>query len=173
MGNLSYTLSILNSREAVDPATRQRFLREAVPYVLGSSGTLMFDLSIFCQWLYYTGKFQFLDRIMDRVFGAHRAHRRHGPRIGGGHRHHHARQRGSHPSRLDSMALSPSGSQSGLYNILADEEDPDLVEESILEAPKTTAGASSTSAASLSEPRLQMNRSSSLPALAADHTHSP
>ena len=136
MGNLSYTLSILNSREAVDPATRQKFLREAVPYVLGSSGTLMFDLSIFCQWLYYTGRFWVLDRILDRVFGGSR-YRRHAGSDGGGmggtirrqhHRHHHARQRGSHHSRLDNMALSPSGSQSGLYDILVDEEDydPDL-----------------------------------------------
>ncbi|GJJ73247.1 solute carrier family 66 (lysosomal lysine-arginine transporter), member 1 [Entomortierella parvispora] len=178
MGNLSYTLSILNSREAVDPTTRQKFLREAVPYVLGSSGTLMFDLSIFCQWLYYTGKFRCLDRVLDRVFGTHRSHRRHGPRIG--HRHHHARQQGSHPSRLDSMALSPSGSQSGLYNILVDEEDPDLVQYSNLEDPKASktavTGGSDTLASGINvhEGRMHTSSSSSsLPAMAAGQTHSP
>ncbi|KAG0044099.1 hypothetical protein BGZ83_010666 [Gryganskiella cystojenkinii] len=126
MGNLSYTLSILNSEAAVNPETRQKFLREAVPYVLGSSGTLMFDLSIFCQWLYYTDKFRFLYSILERVPlinilipRRHHHHRRH--------RHHHSRRPGSHShSRIDSMVLSPSGSQSGMYNILVDEEDPDF-----------------------------------------------
>ncbi|KAF9923393.1 hypothetical protein FBU30_006549 [Linnemannia zychae] len=54
MGNLTYTLSILNSAQAVDPETGRDFLLKSVPYVLGSSGTLMFDVSIFIQWLYYT-----------------------------------------------------------------------------------------------------------------------
>lgn len=112
MGNLTYTLSILNSADAVNPGTSQKFLREAVPYVLGSSGTLMFDVSIFGQWLYYTGRLNFLQRR-----SRHRHH------------HHHHRVRGSHShSRMDSMALSPSGSQSGLYNILVDEEDPNELE---------------------------------------------
>ncbi|KAF9355720.1 hypothetical protein BGX26_006229 [Mortierella sp. AD094] len=113
MGNLTYSLSILNSADAVNPDTRQKFLREAVPYLLGSSGTLMFDVSIFAQWLYYTGKLH--------VFGiglkSHRHHR---------HRHYHPRQAGRSrsQSRVESMVLSPSGSQSGrLYNILVNEED--------------------------------------------------
>jgi hypothetical protein len=118
MGNLSYTLSILNSKNAVDPETRHQFLLEAVPYILGSSGTLMFDVSIFCQWLYYTGKL--------RVVGL-RPKRYHHHR----HRHHHSRTRGSRSqSGVNSMVLSPSGSQSGLYNILVDEEDPDVIESS-------------------------------------------
>ncbi|KAF9391514.1 hypothetical protein CPC16_004215 [Podila verticillata] len=111
MGNLTYTLSILNSANAVNPETSRQFLREAVPYVLGSSGTLMFDVSIFGQWLYYTGRLNFLRRRSR-------------------HRHHHHRVRGSHShSRMDSMAMSPSGSQSGLYNILVDEEDPNELEQ--------------------------------------------
>ncbi|KAF9901564.1 hypothetical protein EC991_006012 [Linnemannia zychae] len=60
MGNLTYTLSILNSADALNPETRRTFLLASVPYVLGSSGTLMFDVSIFCQWLYYTGKLRVL-----------------------------------------------------------------------------------------------------------------
>ncbi|KAG0356455.1 hypothetical protein BG005_004626 [Podila minutissima] len=120
MGNLTYTLSILNSADAVNPETSRKFLREAVPYVLGSSGTLMFDVSIFVQWLYYTGRLNFL-RKRSR------------------HRHHHHRRRGSHShSRLDSMAMSTSGSQSGsqsgLYNILVDEEDPDELEQQLHES---------------------------------------
>jgi len=72
------------------------------------------------------------------------------------------------------MALSPSGSQSGLYNILVDEEDPDLVEDSNQEGPKATMAGTSTSATSLSEPRLQPSSSSfSLPEVSVDHTHSP
>lgn len=118
MGNLSYTMSILNSKAAVDPETRRQFLLEAVPYVLGSSGTLMFDLSIFCQWLYYTGRL--------RVLGLRpkRHHHHH-------HRHHHSRTRASRSqSGVNSMVLSPSGSQSGLYNILVNEEDPYVIESS-------------------------------------------
>ncbi|KAF9108165.1 hypothetical protein BGX27_008440 [Mortierella sp. AM989] len=116
MGNLMYSLSILNSADAANPDTRQKFLREAVPYLLGSSGTLMFDVSIFGQWLYYTGKLH--------IFGiglkSHRHHHRH--------RHYHPRQSGRSrsQSRVESMVLSPSGSQSGrLYSILVNEEDDD------------------------------------------------
>src|SRR5687768_14261750 len=104
MGNLTYTLSILNSADAVNPETRKRALLEAVPYVLGSSGTLMFDVSIFVQWLYYTGKL--------RVFGIHskRYHHHHHHR-----RHHQSRSRESRPiSRVESMLLSASPSQSGM-----------------------------------------------------------
>ncbi|KAF9314540.1 hypothetical protein BG003_004088 [Podila horticola] len=123
MGNLTYTLSILNSADAVNPETSTKFLREAVPYVLGSSGTLMFDVSIFGQWLYYTGKLNFL-RKRSR------------------HRHHHHRQRGSHShSRMDSMAMSTSGSQSGLYNILVDEEDHDALEQHLQESEQFIQGA--------------------------------
>ncbi|KAG0338374.1 hypothetical protein BG004_007252 [Podila humilis] len=113
MGNLTYTLSILNSADAVNPETSSRFLREAVPYVLGSSGTLMFDVSIFGQWLYYTGKLSGFCRICRR---SRRSRHRH--------RHHHHRVRGSHSnSGIHSMALSPSGSQSVLYNALVDDEE--------------------------------------------------
>ncbi|KAF9326855.1 hypothetical protein BGZ91_001755 [Linnemannia elongata] len=69
MGNLSYTLSILNSKDAINPETRHKFLLEAVP-----------------------------------------------------------------------MVLSPSGSQSGLYNILVDEEDPDVIESSNAVTPQIGGG---------------------------------
>ncbi|KAF9901693.1 hypothetical protein BX616_002177, partial [Lobosporangium transversale] len=121
MGNLSYTLSILNSSAAVNPETRRKFLREAVPYVLGSSGTLMFDVSIFIQWLYYTGRL--------RIIGLHPSTHRHH------HHHHHRHSRHYHPrqhrsrthSRVESMVLSPSGSQpGGLYSILVNEDESTL-----------------------------------------------
>ncbi|KAG9067517.1 hypothetical protein KI688_012300 [Linnemannia hyalina] len=125
MGNLSYTLSILNSKDAVDPETGRKFLLEAVPYVLGSSGTLMFDLSIFFQWLYYTGRL--------RVLGLRpKRHHHH-------HRRHHSRStvgRSRSQSGVNSMILSPSESQSGLYNILVDEEDPDVIENSNAKTPQ-------------------------------------
>ncbi|KAF9177628.1 hypothetical protein BGZ51_008511 [Haplosporangium sp. Z 767] len=122
MGNLTYTLSILNSADAVNPETRTKFLLEAVPYVLGSSGTLMFDVSIFGQWLYYTGKLRFLGLR---------------PRLRRHHHHHSSRSRSRSRSlasrsipRLSSMVLSTSGSQSG-YNILVDDEGPDWTEDQI------------------------------------------
>ncbi|OAQ29637.1 hypothetical protein K457DRAFT_111853 [Linnemannia elongata AG-77] len=131
MGNLSYTLSILNSKDAINPETRHKFLLEAVPYVLGSSGTLMFDLSIFCQWLYYTGKLRVLGLRPKRYHHHH-------------HRRHHSRStvgRGSRTqSGLNSMVLSPSGSQSGLYNILVDEEDPEVIESSNAVTPQIGGG---------------------------------
>ncbi|KAF8980730.1 hypothetical protein BGZ46_003767 [Entomortierella lignicola] len=115
MGNLSYSLSIINSADAVNPETRQKILREAVPYLLGSSGTLLFDVSIFGQWLYYTGKLH--------IFGIGHRSRRHHHR----HRHYHPRQpgRSRSQSRVESMVLSPSGSQGRLYSILVNEEDED------------------------------------------------
>ncbi|KAG0205025.1 hypothetical protein BGX28_003231 [Mortierella sp. GBA30] len=115
MGNLTYTLSILNSEGAVNPETRRKVLLEAVPYVLGSSGTLMFDISIFAQWLYYTGKLQVLGIQSSRYHHHHHHHHR---------RHHRSRSRSRPISSIESMVLSSSGSQSGLYSILADEEDP-------------------------------------------------
>ncbi|KAG0372889.1 hypothetical protein BGX24_012442 [Mortierella sp. AD032] len=117
MGNLSYTLSILNSAEAVNPETSRTFLLKSVPYVLGSSGTLLFDLSIFFQWMYYTGKL----RVLGLRPGGKRHHHHH-------HRHSRTRTRGSRSqSGVNSMVLSPSGSQSGLYSALVDEEDPDVI----------------------------------------------
>ncbi|KAI8372743.1 PQ loop repeat-domain-containing protein [Radiomyces spectabilis] len=48
MGNLTYTLSIFTN-----PHATRASLIEAVPYILGSAGTLMFDASIFIQYHMY------------------------------------------------------------------------------------------------------------------------
>ncbi|CAO3597122.1 unnamed protein product [Absidia cylindrospora] len=48
-GNLAYTSSIL-----LHPGQTRDTLLEALPYLLGSAGTLIFDLTIFLQFLYYT-----------------------------------------------------------------------------------------------------------------------
>ena len=47
-GNLTYASSILSH-----PGQTIDSLLEALPYLIGSAGTLMFDFSIFCQFLYY------------------------------------------------------------------------------------------------------------------------
>ncbi|CAG8560177.1 14378_t:CDS:2 [Acaulospora morrowiae] len=47
LGNLTYTISIFtNPIASSDP----KYLHEAVPYILGSVGTLAFDVTIFLQW---------------------------------------------------------------------------------------------------------------------------
>lgn len=47
-GNLTYACSILSN-----PDQTVESLLEALPYLIGSAGTLIFDFSIFCQFLYY------------------------------------------------------------------------------------------------------------------------
>ena len=44
LGNLTYTMSILLN------GTGPEYLREELPYILGSVGTLIFDVTIFIQW---------------------------------------------------------------------------------------------------------------------------
>jgi uncharacterized protein with PQ loop repeat len=51
MGNLTYVLGIFTNPHA----TRATFL-EAIPYILGSAGTLMFDGTIFVQYALYNKK---------------------------------------------------------------------------------------------------------------------
>lgn len=49
LGNFNYTMSII-----LNPAnSTSKALRQALPYLLGSSGTLMFDCTIYAQWVYY------------------------------------------------------------------------------------------------------------------------
>ncbi|KAI8364259.1 PQ loop repeat-domain-containing protein [Choanephora cucurbitarum] len=50
-GNLTYASSILSH-----PGQTVDTLLEALPYLIGSAGTLMFDFSIFCQFLYYRNR---------------------------------------------------------------------------------------------------------------------
>lgn len=53
-GNLFYVLSILTSPKVNLPSEQSReFLRESVPYLLGSGGTLMFDVTIVIQSFLY------------------------------------------------------------------------------------------------------------------------
>lgn len=55
-GNLFYTLSILTSAATMDASPggeRADFLWEELPYLLGSAGTVGFDFTIFCQWIFY------------------------------------------------------------------------------------------------------------------------
>jgi uncharacterized protein with PQ loop repeat len=47
-GNLTYTLSIFTN-----PHSTRESLIEAIPYILGSAGTLLFDLSIYSQYVIY------------------------------------------------------------------------------------------------------------------------
>lgn len=47
-GNLTYASSILTH-----PGQTVDSLLEAMPYLIGSAGTLIFDFSIFCQFLWY------------------------------------------------------------------------------------------------------------------------
>lgn len=49
MGNVTYALSIF--LESTEP----EFLENALPYLIGSIGTLVFDFTIFVQHLYYEG----------------------------------------------------------------------------------------------------------------------
>lgn len=49
MGNSLYSLSILSSPEAVGEGKRE-YLRESMPFLLGSGGTLVFDAVIVLQW---------------------------------------------------------------------------------------------------------------------------
>jgi len=52
-GNITYTMSII-----INPNATQQSMRAALPYVLGSAGTLMFDFTIFVQWWYYTSLYK-------------------------------------------------------------------------------------------------------------------
>ncbi|KAG7811905.1 hypothetical protein KL921_002171 [Ogataea angusta] len=53
MGNLTYSLSIVCNAGALAAGEREPFLRTELPYILGSSGTVLFDILYFYQrWLY-------------------------------------------------------------------------------------------------------------------------
>lgn len=53
LGNFTYTLSILTSCEFMDSSTRQEFFIRELPYILGSSGTIIFDAFYFYQKYLY------------------------------------------------------------------------------------------------------------------------
>lgn len=51
-GNITYSISILTSAEARGPNASQ-FLWNEFPFLIGSAGTVLFDLMIFFQYFYY------------------------------------------------------------------------------------------------------------------------
>lgn len=53
IGNVTYTISILLSPQARDGVTGSEFLRNELPYIIGAAGTVIFDMTIFCQFFYY------------------------------------------------------------------------------------------------------------------------
>ncbi|KAK9475058.1 PQ loop repeat-domain-containing protein [Dipodascopsis tothii] len=76
LGNVFYTLSILCSAATMDTAggfqsERAQFLSEELPYILGSAGTVGFDITIFIQWIHYgEGKLWFYRMWYgDKAFG--------------------------------------------------------------------------------------------------------
>ncbi|RUS13320.1 PQ loop repeat-domain-containing protein [Endogone sp. FLAS-F59071] len=52
-GNLTYTMSIFTN-----PNLNPQTMKAALPYILGSAGTLMFDVTIYIQWWYYTSLYK-------------------------------------------------------------------------------------------------------------------
>ncbi|KAJ3814980.1 PQ loop repeat-domain-containing protein [Lentinula aff. lateritia] len=57
LGNTFYVASILTSPEVYQPAPRSTdFIKESIPYLLGSGGTLVFDLTIVTQSFIYRTK---------------------------------------------------------------------------------------------------------------------
>lgn len=53
LGNLTYTLSIFTDPSA---KTDQQYLHGQIPYVIGSVGTLAFDVTIFLQWFIWRNR---------------------------------------------------------------------------------------------------------------------
>ena len=58
MGNLFYTLSIVISpfawpSEGQGSEDAKAFLMSALPFLIGSAGTLFFDITIISQWAWY------------------------------------------------------------------------------------------------------------------------
>lgn len=53
LGNLAYTLSVLTSCEFVSSDNRMEFFWKQLPYLLGSSGTILFDIAYFYQRYIY------------------------------------------------------------------------------------------------------------------------
>ncbi|WFD26987.1 hypothetical protein MNAN1_001979 [Malassezia nana] len=53
LANLLYSISILSNPKAVGPTSR-KFLSESLPFLIGSGGTLVFDLVILVQyWMWH------------------------------------------------------------------------------------------------------------------------
>jgi len=67
MGNVLYVASILTSPKLGDPEPQaSAFLRESIPYLLGSGGTLMFDVTIVVQSFLYRPETNLRGRRLSR-----------------------------------------------------------------------------------------------------------
>lgn len=53
VGNLTYTISILTSCEFLEDSNKAQFFWRQLPYILGSSGTVVFDVAYFYQRYIY------------------------------------------------------------------------------------------------------------------------
>lgn len=62
MGNLTYVLSIFTN-----PHATRHTLLEAVPYIIGSAGTLMFDATIFAQYALFNKNKKVVESTVDGV----------------------------------------------------------------------------------------------------------
>ncbi|KAK7054771.1 hypothetical protein VNI00_003234 [Paramarasmius palmivorus] len=70
LGNTFYVASILTSPKAHMPLPASReFIKESIPYLLGSGGTLMFDITIVIQSFIYRPKPRRHTRSMSRTIG--------------------------------------------------------------------------------------------------------
>jgi hypothetical protein len=57
LGNFFYVLSILTSPKAhLPPPASTKFLNESLPYLLGSGGTFVFDITLVSQFFIYKGR---------------------------------------------------------------------------------------------------------------------
>ncbi|TCD63614.1 hypothetical protein EIP91_005165 [Steccherinum ochraceum] len=67
LGNFFYVASILTSPKlSLPPYEASAFLRESIPYLLGSGGTLMFDVTIVTQSFIYRPKAHLRGRLSSR-----------------------------------------------------------------------------------------------------------
>ncbi|KAI0647055.1 PQ loop repeat-domain-containing protein [Trametes meyenii] len=74
LGNFFYVASILSSPNLQTPGPEaDAFMRESIPYLLGSGGTLMFDVTIVCQSLLYRPKFPARGRRSSRSYSEEEA----------------------------------------------------------------------------------------------------
>jgi len=66
LGNVFYVSSILSSpKNFLPPPLSTQFIRESIPYLLGSGGTLMFDITIIGQSFCYRPRPRRHSRILD------------------------------------------------------------------------------------------------------------
>lgn len=62
LGNLNYTISILTNCEFIVNQTKWDYFWQQLPYIIGSSGTLIFDFAYFYQkWLYKRNSIESFD----------------------------------------------------------------------------------------------------------------